>query len=69
MPRKELSRREETTIKTTCLFEFPDGSSKEIEVSHFMPQSEADIELGCNNRYESEWKAIQEDKDLLIKEE
>lgn len=62
----ELSRREEKTIKTLVEFTFADGSVKEIEVSHFMPKDEDEIQLGLQNRLISEQKAI--DDALLVNE-
>ena len=62
----ELSRREEKTIRTNCLFTFEDGSTKEIEVSHFCPKDEAEIELGLSNRLISEQRKINEEKDIKV---
>ena len=63
---KELNRRSETTIRTNCVFTFKDGSKKEIEVSHFNPKDEADIELGLSNRLISEQRKIDEEKEIKV---
>ena len=59
---KELSRREEVTVKTLVEFTFKDGSKKEIEVNHFSPRNEDEIKLGLENRLISEQREIDEAK-------
>lgn len=59
---KEISRREEKTIRTLVEFTFDDGTKREVEVSHFEPKNEADIELGLNNRLISEEREYNENK-------
>ena len=53
---KELSRREEKTVRTIIEFIFPDGEKREVEISHFMTKSENEITLGIKNRMVSEWR-------------
>ena len=55
---------ETKTVFTTVLFDFMD---EEIEIPHFNPQSEKDIELGISNRYISEKRAYDLLKDNLTK--
>ena len=62
----ELSRREEKTIRTLVEFTFADGSTKEIEVSHFCPKDEEDIELGLSNRLISEQRQLDEEKEIKV---
>lgn len=50
----ELSRREEKIIKVLCEMTFIVNNEtiiEEIEVSHFNPQNEAEIERGNSNRW------------------
>ena len=47
---KENSRRNQTTVITNVTFILSDGSEVTIDVSHFEPQSEDDIQLGIENR-------------------
>ena len=51
----DIDMPETKTIFTTCKFDFMD---KPIEIAHFNPQSEKDIELGISNRYISEKRAF-----------
>ena len=60
---REISRNTEVILKTLVEFTFNINGVeiiKEIEVVHFNPQSEEDIELGINNRYLSEERELLE---------
>lgn len=46
------------TVKTTVLYTFKDGIQKEVIVSHFMPESKADIIKGIENREISEQRSL-----------
>ena len=54
---QELSREIQTTVRTTVLFTFPDGSTLEVDIPHFMPKNEDEIQLGIENRYITEARA------------
>jgi hypothetical protein len=41
-------------VNTEVEYTFPDGSVEVINVSHFQPQSEQEIQQNILNRYESE---------------
>jgi len=54
----EISRREDKLVYTLVEMAFANGEVKEVEVAHFNPQSEADIELGISNRFITEQNAL-----------
>ena len=54
----ELNRFQEITVRTLVEFEFPDGSKREVLISHFMPKNEAEIQLGIENRFITEQNTI-----------
>ena len=63
---KELNRRTQNTVITTVEFTFEDGATKEVDISHFMPETEDDILLGISNRYITEERAYLENKESLL---
>ena len=54
----EISRREEKTIWTTVVFTFDNGDTKEVEIPHFNPKDEEEIQLGISNRFITEQRAL-----------
>ena len=58
----DIDMPETKTIFTNVQFDF---MNEPIEIAHFMPQSEKDIELGISNRYISEKRAYDLLKDNL----
>lgn len=50
MPYTILDRKDQVTVITTVEFTLSDGSTKIIDVPHFMPKDEADIIRGIQNR-------------------
>lgn len=59
MAHKENARREEVTVFTEVEYDFG-GTKVTVEVAHFKPTSEADIQLGISNREVSERRAFDE---------
>lgn len=57
MSYKILSTRTEQTVFTTVEYDF-DGQLVVVEVAHFMPESEADIVTGIENRAVSEQRRL-----------
>jgi hypothetical protein len=49
-----INRRESLTVFTEVEFTFEDGSKEVIDVAHFEPQSEDEINQNIQNRYDSE---------------
>jgi len=64
MSHKILNTREDITKTTTVEFTFANGSKKILDVPHFNPKDDADIELGLSNREISEQRAIDELKEM-----
>lgn len=60
MSYKVLETKEQKTVITTVEFTLKDGSSKIVDVSHFMPKSEDDITKGIENRLISENNRLDE---------
>jgi len=56
---QEISRREDRTVWTTVVYTFSDGSTKEVEIPHFNPGSEEEIQLGISNRFITEQRSIE----------
>ena len=56
---QEISRREEKTVWTTVVYTFSDGSTKEVDIPHFNPIDEEEIQLGISNRFITEQRAIE----------
>jgi hypothetical protein len=54
----ELNRREETTVYTEVEYDF-DWEKKVVEVAHFMPKDEEEIQRGIQNRWITEEKNLQ----------
>jgi len=54
---RELLRVEQVTIRTTVEFTFDCGCTIEVEIPHFMPKDEDEIQLGINNRFITESEA------------
>lgn len=55
---EEIARREEKTVWTTVVFTFSDNSTKEVEIPHFNPKDEEEIQLGISNRFITEQRAL-----------
>lgn len=60
MSYKILETKEQKTVITTVEFTLNDGSTKTIDVSHFMPKSEDDIIKGIENRLITENNRLDE---------
>lgn len=67
MEYKEIKRTEEkitqTTVTTTVEFTFEVNGEKlteTIDIPHFNPKDETDIELGIKNKYESRLRELTE---------
>ena len=60
---KEISRREEKIIRTLVEFTFNingEEIKKEVDIPHFCPKDEKEIELGISNRFVSEERDLKE---------
>ena len=55
---QEISRREDRTVWTTVVYTFSDGSTKEVEIPHFNPSDEEEIQLGISNRFITEQRSL-----------
>ena len=67
MAHEELSRVTETTVKTEVKYTFVVNNQsyeRTVIISHFMPQNEAAITVGIENRYQSELKAMQQELNI-----
>ena len=53
-----LERREQMTIITKVKYTLSDNSEIIVDVAHFMPKDEAEIQLGIENRFITEQKNI-----------
>jgi hypothetical protein len=54
---KELNRFSQTTVRTIIEFTFDCGCKIDVEIPHYMPKDEAEIQLGIHNRFITESEA------------